>query len=1118
MAPEQARSEKVLTTGVDVYSLGAVLYELLTGRPPFRAETPLDTILQLLDQEPMAPRSICPTIDRDLETVCLKCLEKQPGRRYPSAEGLAQDLERWLVGEPILARPTGRWEKAAKWVKRNPVVASSLAAVALALIAGTVVSAYFAIDAGKQAENAKKNETAAVAARTDLEIANTSLQRSRDDLETALARSLLRPLALQGSGQAMTEPEWLALWELAANRRGHLGYRFVEEASRTPVTSRQLRDRGALALLAVVGLDDQRRTEVETLLLARLADPALGAEQKKDLALAAVAWDGLSASAAVRTARPLLHFMTTTKEPETLRGLGKSMLDLTGRMEARDACSTLAQAIEANKDPWALLGLAQGLSALSDHLEPRLAAQVATTLAHALKETKDPSGFSPLVRALLVVTAHLEARDAAPTATILAQAFRDTRDPAALSSLSLCLSPHVESQHATRIATVLIQTMKDTTDQGDLSLLAHGLSAVSARLDAKDAAQIAASLTRAMKETKDPHTLNWLAQGMAGVGADLEPGDAARAANTLVEAIKRNSHFYLAGPAEALLVVAGRMTPADAVQTAIALAQVANEARYNQYLFSLGSGVQALAGRMGTMEAGQTATALVRIMKETKNLTVLGSLAADLSAVASRMKPAEAATAAAQVVPVLIQAMKDVKNPDDILLLAQGLSAVAHHLEAKEAATAAARAAANFAQALKDANNPNALPPLARALATVADHMDAADATNILIQALKQPNNQNPFAADSLANGLAAVAPRLATKDAAKPAMILTKAMIAQGQRQGEWRANWTVRGLSALATRLETKDAAEVAALLLQALQETKDPDAVIALVAGVSALRSRLDPKDGKAATAQAATALARAMRATKDPRALSRLAQSLPAVSAGLQPVDTAETAALLAQAIKDTRDWSAHFGLARGQLAVAAGLEPKYAATLFLGALKYTKEPSGLQPLSRGVVAVADRLDAADAARVTAEAAGTLALAMHAMTAFSGGEKWRLLVAQDLSSLLAPVRAATVPARSMTTATAVASRAGAGHPLAALALLIPAAEPPPCRLSTQQLVELLKTPPFVGEARRVVLDHLGNRYQRRFADQWDFVRYATEQRLGLDFTSPPQRPEMLPSGKP
>ena len=140
------------------------------------------------------------------------------------------------------------------------------------------------------------------------------LKRSRDDLETTLARSLLRPLALQGGDKPMTDPEWEALWELATNRHGRLGYRFVEEASRTPVTSRQLRDRAALALPAAVGLDAERRDEVEKLLLARLADPALGAEQKRDLALALSAWDGLSGPGAVGTARQLITAMTETND------------------------------------------------------------------------------------------------------------------------------------------------------------------------------------------------------------------------------------------------------------------------------------------------------------------------------------------------------------------------------------------------------------------------------------------------------------------------------------------------------------------------------------------------------------------------------------------------------------------------------------------------------------------------------------------------------------------------------------------------------------------------------------------------------------------------------------
>jgi tetratricopeptide (TPR) repeat protein len=135
MAPEQIRSEP-LTPAADVYGLGAVLYECLTGQPPLRAATPFDTLLRTLHREPERPRVLNSRLHRDLETICLKCLEKEPARRYPSAAALADDLERWLSGQPVRARPVGPAGRLWRWCRRRAVTASLAAALLLAVVAG----------------------------------------------------------------------------------------------------------------------------------------------------------------------------------------------------------------------------------------------------------------------------------------------------------------------------------------------------------------------------------------------------------------------------------------------------------------------------------------------------------------------------------------------------------------------------------------------------------------------------------------------------------------------------------------------------------------------------------------------------------------------------------------------------------------------------------------------------------------------------------------------------------------------------------------------------------------------------------------------------------------------
>ncbi len=172
MAPEQAAgASDPVGPAADIHALGAILYELLTGRPPFQAPGLLETLEQLRTQEPVSPRRLIAAIPRDLETICLKCLHKQPGRRYLSALALAEDLRRCVAGEPVRARPVSAWERGVKFLRRHPAQAALLAVSCLAALALTGVAVGLSYSARLQTLN------------DDLQVAVRQAESSQDETE-----------------------------------------------------------------------------------------------------------------------------------------------------------------------------------------------------------------------------------------------------------------------------------------------------------------------------------------------------------------------------------------------------------------------------------------------------------------------------------------------------------------------------------------------------------------------------------------------------------------------------------------------------------------------------------------------------------------------------------------------------------------------------------------------------------------------------------------------------------------------------------------------------------------------------------------------------------------------
>jgi hypothetical protein len=897
MAPEQARGDaKRVGPAADVYSLGAVLYECLTGRPPFRGATPADTLGQVLSRDPVAVRALNPYAPLDLETICLKCLEKEPARRYGSASAVAEDINAYLEGRPIIARRVSRLGRAEKWVRRNPVVAALLAAVAVAVaagVAGTYAKYRDAVaerveadrhrgDAQREAEEKKKALERLEKSYASLDKLTTERERAlglaraeKAATEAAYLRGLLRTLEPRRSVTGVMGPlAFPAIEEFAAIRDNSTRRRLLDVGFSTPDGAQRLSQWHRELVFAAVGLDRGEVAAYREVLTSKLGTQDLPPQVRAACALWAAdlasEGDDLDVAAVTVLAAQLRRPDAVDKESmaEAVRVLIPRLSPAAAGREADRVAAMVAD----ERDPDVIRHQASLLEALGKRAGPRGVEPGLRAIVEKLPfvlATDDGLLVAGVTKALTALGGQMARADAAKlmerAARLIANRMvGEKQHPLKLqlaSSLSAILG-WLPPGEVGRIITIVGREQAvgwtepvDTQTAGDQFEI---------RLLLGDELRIDwIVVADRFRSEQDLVRLQNLATMVSRLAPKLGPSDAGNMAVRLSMRLGRESEVYTTSVLlQALVALSGRLSAKDADEVAKFLgfrfsaetsprtwAAIAEAVVDSPTLLSR----EAYEGVARTVAARLQDWPPEREFEDPEGadaVRIHRRLVRSLSSIVARTGPADAEAIVAPLLRTMAKRLVTADLRSDSAYLADAVAQLATHVGAPNSAPVLAAVVERAAH--HKANLPDELMPMYRAMSALAGRLDRAEAGAALAPVAKH------------------ITARAATETS--PATLTGHA-----------------ESLRVLARHLNPTQADEVARLLAGHIAAAKASQADRVLAEALSASVSRLSPGRAEELTGPSARALSARVPADQSPQALVNHAHALAALSPHLQPGD-------------------------------------------------------------------------------------------------------------------------------------------------------------------------------------------------------------------------------------